>query len=263
MKQTTKPWLPLDVGWWPNIAIELPKPWPRSAVLMDLRWWADQEQMGRKKRPGRPALCERWGWTDWQARATMKDEASWKARLQPASNAPPTPIQNGIPKPLESQEPTSSAHPAHIQPASTRADLQTTHNKQQTLKESSNEDLSVSELWKEINDMRKRAGEGRVLKLTPARRRALGSRLREFSRPDVLRVVEWWLFSQHTRAVFLREGGYTVDTLLRPKFSEYLEFSHQENQAPSKPKSLRDLMEEINEQRAPLNVIPFTSTNQE
>lgn len=264
MKQTTKPWIPLDVGWWQNIAIELPKPWPRDAVMMDLRWWADQEQMGRAKRPGRRGLMSRWGCTERQARSALKSEEEWG---NPTTTAPPVPQQNPTRapdserKPLESQEPPPHLCPSKTPLVSPRAKIQNNRTtEQQTRIESSSEDLSV--LWKDINAIRKRAGATRMLKLTPARRRALGSRLREFSRPDVLRVVEWWLFSQHTRALFLREGGYTVDTLLRPKFSEYLEFSHQENQAPSTKPSLREMMQQSNENRDPLNVIPFTQTQE-
>lgn len=268
MKQTTKPWLPLDVGWWPNIAIELPKPWPRDAVLMDLRWWADQECMGRKKRPGRPALCERWGWTDWQARATMKDEASWKARLQPASSPPPTPIQNGAPKPPESHEPTSNAHPARLQPASTRADLQTTHNKQQTSdpKHKVNPNLGLADTWKKINDARKEGGKARALKLTSKRRRHLNARLQDHKPEDLLRVIDWYLRSSHDRALFLREGGYDVDTLIGTKFDMYLEMAHSDAERVHTPKqgsyrSLSDLLDEALDEPETLNrvVIPFTN----
>ena len=122
---------------------------------------------------------------------------------------------------------------------------------------------SLDALWEQVNAIRTRAGHTRRLALPPARRRVLRARVREHSEEDVLRVIEWWLFSPHDRAEFLREKNIAIKTIISPsKFSEYLEFSYQENQAPSKPKSLRDLMEEINEQRAPLNVYHFNN-NQE
>lgn len=262
-RDAVAPWLPIDSAWWPNIAIEMPKPWPRSAVLMDLRWWSDQERMGRKKRPGRPALCRRWGWTDWQARATMKDEASWKDRLQPASNSHPTPIQNGTPKPPKSQEATSSSPPAHIQPASTCADL---HNNTTTQQHnSSKEDTSVSDLWKEINEARKDAGSARALKLTAKRRRALGARLKEHTTDDMMRVVDWWIHSDHHRATWLRDGGYSIDTILR-HFDEYLDLSHQDakrthDHGKSKREpTMSDLLAERRARRDQLNVVVFPLT---
>ena len=48
MKDKTSPWCPIDVAWWPAIAEALPHPWPDEAAKMDLRWWADQEAMGRE-----------------------------------------------------------------------------------------------------------------------------------------------------------------------------------------------------------------------
>ena len=229
-RDAVAPWLPIDSAWWPNIAIEMPKPWPRSAVLMDLRWWSDQERMGRKKRPGRPALCRRWGWTDWQAWATMKDEASSKDRLQPASNSHPTPIQHGTPKPPKSQEATSSSPPAHIQPASTCADLHNNTTTQDTKDHSSKASMSdkPSQVWERVNEIRKmHTPEARALKLTKARRSALKARLDEHTEEELLRVVEWRESSPHSRAVFLREGGHGVDTLLRAsKFEGYLDASY-------------------------------------
>ena len=225
------PWMPIDAAWWPTIAAEMPPPWTRAAVLMDLRWWADQEKMGRVKRPGRPALCKRWGWTDWQARAAMKDEASWGANLQPASNAPPTSIQDSPPKPLESQEPTSSPPPTHIQPASPRADIQnnTTHNT--NLSECSKEhssNLGLKDLWDQVNVIRFQAGHRRPLKLNKARHRVLAARVSEYSEVEVLRVVSWWMFSKHERATFLRAKGLTIATILRPSnFADYLDFAHE------------------------------------
>jgi len=47
------PWEKMDVAWWPVIAAALVKPWPTEAMLFDLRWWEDQEDISREKRPGR------------------------------------------------------------------------------------------------------------------------------------------------------------------------------------------------------------------
>ena len=76
-ERKTAPWLPIDASWWPTIAAEMPLPWTRAAIMMDLRWWQDQERMGRKKRPGRPTLVKRWGVSDRQVRNALKAEDVW------------------------------------------------------------------------------------------------------------------------------------------------------------------------------------------
>lgn len=71
------PFYTADPRWWDAIAAALPLPWAREAVLMDLRWWADQERVGRQLRPGRRRLAERWGWSEYHARNVIADAASW------------------------------------------------------------------------------------------------------------------------------------------------------------------------------------------
>lgn len=93
-------WVPFDASWWPIVADGLPRPWPREAVLFDLRWWADGERMGRRMRPGRPSLQARWGWSEWAARSTLRSESDWAdplaspAPLQRLSSDPPAPLQS-------------------------------------------------------------------------------------------------------------------------------------------------------------------------
>jgi hypothetical protein len=73
-------WERMEADWWEVIADTLTaagEPWPREAVLMDLRWWAGQEHMGTRKRPGRPTLRKRWGWTDKHVRNVLKAEDEW------------------------------------------------------------------------------------------------------------------------------------------------------------------------------------------
>lgn len=54
------------------------KPWPRGAVRMDLRWWADQVRVGKAARiPGAIVLMQRWCWTHWATRTAMANEAWW------------------------------------------------------------------------------------------------------------------------------------------------------------------------------------------
>jgi hypothetical protein len=67
----------MDAAWWETIAVSLPRPWPREAILQDLRVWADLERRGVVQRPGRPALAERWGVTDWAVKCALKAEDEW------------------------------------------------------------------------------------------------------------------------------------------------------------------------------------------
>jgi len=110
----------MEAAWWPSIADTLAStgaPWPEAAVLMDLRWWDDLSRMnGRDMRPGRPALCRRWAWTEHAARSTMADRPAWADPAKP-DQRPPADRQR-----------TSSAPPANLQPAASQspADLQRT-----------------------------------------------------------------------------------------------------------------------------------------
>jgi hypothetical protein len=153
----------MEAAWWPSIADTLARtgaPWPEAAVLMDLRWWDDLSRMnGRDMRPGRPALCRRWAWTEHAARSTMADRPAWAdpakpdqrppadrqrtssappANLQPISSRPPADLQptssfcdeSGVMMHPDRQR-TSSAPPANLQPTSSRppADLQPTSSR--------------------------------------------------------------------------------------------------------------------------------------
>lgn len=81
-------WVPFDADSWPIVAEYLAKPWPREAILFDLRWWADQERMGRQARPGRTALRDRWGVTDWQAKKALLAEQEWGDPSRSTSDPP-------------------------------------------------------------------------------------------------------------------------------------------------------------------------------
>ena len=104
----TAPWLPLDVDWWPAIAASMPLPWPRAAILADLRWWADRERMGRGSRPGRPALAARWGVTGHAARTAMREAEAWAC---PIHGDPLDTVQTP-----GHRQPVASGSPARRQP---------------------------------------------------------------------------------------------------------------------------------------------------
>ena len=259
-QQQTAPWLPMDANWWPTIAAEMPRPWTRAAVLMDLRWWADQERMGRAKRPGRPTLAKRWGWKDKRTRLILKAENEWgtpskaeNKKGQPRASQGPTRGQDSAPKPTESQDRGANEGPYEGQPRAPRADL---HKTQDTTTEALGAKAPMSDkpsqVWDKVNEIRKRhSPEARALKLTKARRSVLKARLEEHTEEELLRVVEWRESSPHHRAQFLRDGGHGIDTLLRAsKFEGYLDASFGD-QAPTirKRNGLMDPMTAIRKAR--------------
>lgn len=56
---------------WPALASELPRPWSREAVELDLVYWRREQQAGRYA-PGRKLLQRRWGWTDLPTRVLVE-----------------------------------------------------------------------------------------------------------------------------------------------------------------------------------------------
>ena len=82
MNKTTRPWFACPVEAWHEIATALiasGQPWSRSTAIADLRWHADQVEVGRKdKLPGVPYFQKRWGWSQRQARKLIKvDVCDW------------------------------------------------------------------------------------------------------------------------------------------------------------------------------------------
>ena len=62
--------------------------------------------------------------------------------------------------------------------------------------------------------------------LTKARRSKLRERLSDFTADELVEALRWMMTSRHPRAVFLQEGGYNVDTLLRASnTAQYVEMS--------------------------------------
>lgn len=122
---------PMDAAWWPEIANALPRPWPKEAAWMDLRWWRGQvratarvaqeivrDGRGRFKvarMPGRPALRARWGWTDHGVQTLLADEASWRDRwtqaAEPAADSESTANQQPADSEPTAAGPTNAANP--------------------------------------------------------------------------------------------------------------------------------------------------------
>ena len=123
---------PMEAVWWPVIAASIPKPWPREAAMMDLRWWSGQEAATRSLQmrrvatmPGRPALAARWGWTDWAVKSLLRAEPEWADPLRETSaSAPPALRQPAASEPpaaersnADNTQESASAPPALRQPA--------------------------------------------------------------------------------------------------------------------------------------------------
>ena len=202
-------------------------------------------------------IMEYAAWSKWQSHNFKKEFVPFRnhwvsndSGQKPDKNVTATPTISAT---CDDKPDAYAGHSRARAVLNTPTTLQTTVNKTHKADKD-----SLDALWEKVNAIRTRAGHTRKLSLPPARRRVLRARVKDFNAEDVLRVIEWWLFSPHDKAVWLRENGIRMDTIISPsKFHKYLEYSHEENQASSKPKSLRDLMEEINEQREPLNVYHF------
>jgi hypothetical protein len=102
---------------------------------MDLRWWSDQERTtnGQIRRPGRPSLAIRWGWTDRQARSIMADTAAWSdPKLLTRQSERPADVQRA-----------SSERPADVQRASNERPATSTTNAENIKEMSSERPASV------------------------------------------------------------------------------------------------------------------------
>lgn len=99
-------WERMEASWWPAVANRIERPWPREAVMMDLRWWRGQEFVrGKKLLPGRPALQQRWGWKDWDVRVILRAEKEWEDPLK----ASPAPDSTSVPPVFTSSTPESTS----------------------------------------------------------------------------------------------------------------------------------------------------------
>jgi hypothetical protein len=253
MTKKVAPWLAFDVRLWPSIAAALGKPWPAEAVQFDLAWQADQIKVGRFTRLGRSKLQNRWGWS------------AWKVRDITTSSSPPAHHQKTAAKPARLLDQTTSSPPAHHQLAGESLIYnKTTDQHINNNVELATPALELAVLWQRLNDLR----DGRALKLNAARAKVLRARLSEHSAAEILQVVEWRHTSQHPRAIYLREQGYGIDTLLRAgKFAGYLELVgtgwQQASAAASPMAALQQAIREREQAEAGVDassVIPFRTT---
>ncbi len=142
MKFGVDPIVAMDSRWWPAIAdalIASGAPWPEDAILADLRWWQDQERMGRAVRPGRPTLEKRWKVGGTVAKRLLKSEALWgletkatserPADDQPATSAPPVEPDESA----QNDQPATSDRPATVPTRVGTEEQKTEEQKEQQL----------------------------------------------------------------------------------------------------------------------------------
>lgn len=253
-KRKTAPWVPNQTDWWADTVgslLEWGGAWDRGSVMMDLRWWADQERMGRRKRPGRVALSRRWGWSDKRTRAAMKNESTWGDPQQVPKNqkvplgdhSGTTEGPNGAPKPPKSQRARNHRGTTEVPPGSPRADLHKNTRTQPHTYEGAKAPLPdkpdpTADTWARMLEIRAwHRPKARTIKLTGYRRRVLNGRLKDHDAEALLRVTEWHYTSNHTTATWNREQGHDLDTLIRPaNFDRYLEIAHSEADHSHHPK---------------------------
>lgn len=236
MSHTVTGWGRLEWSWWPDIADAIEGPWPRHAVLMDLRYWqAVQLQGGR--RPGRPTLARRWSWPDRATRCVMRDEAAWSdpivddlrpTRVQLSSNSRPTRVQDSGANHAKTQKRSSSPRPTRVQPASNSRP-----HARSSYEETKDDYEALKALWARLMVERSRHEPGsRGLKLTDDRSRKLRRALSDVAHlgddPEatLITTLRWVYTSPHIRAKGARSVG-ALDCMLQPsKTVAYAELSN-------------------------------------
>ena len=206
------------------------------------------------------------GWTGWKAGKLLQEVKANYAEWQgyPAkptqTNQKPTTNQPDAPVITDSCEPEPTRNQPQTNQLRARDPSYTPKPLHPTEPSTSDKD-SAADLWNEINKTRKETGSARALSLTQKRRRFLTARLRKKDgRENVLRVVDWWLRSDHHRAVWVREN-YGWDTVQR-KFDEYLELSYEDakrvhDHRTPKREGITEMLARRNRERDGLNVVSF------
>ncbi len=238
-------WFPVNADDWPVMAEALTKPWPLEAIMMDLRWWQDQERIGKRKRPGRPALRARWGASEWETRSALKAESVWGSPLRfssgspvplqpPSSDSPVVATANADNGPESSSDsPAGLQFPSSDSPHARLQQRTETENKQGASAPPDEASGQASECWDLWRSYRKRARRAP----SDTARGLINGRIKDYSVEDVKTVIRWAHDSSHKRAVYLRENDHVKpSTLFRPdNFVAYLEMSDRVNGSPAKP----------------------------
>jgi len=244
-----EPYTDMNIRWWPDIAASLTKPWPQKAALMDLRYQDDQVRMGFMKRPmGRGKLATRWGWKPNKVYDLLQRSDEWKSNLKRADRFPTENKQKSEAKPPKSQEVTNRKKTGSRQNPKSSLIYNKTTKQQNHI---------YTDFWAQILD----AKGGRKMKLNKKRIKMLKVLLDTYTETNIIDVVKWWQTSNHSRAQFLREGSYSINTILNEdKFEQYFGFLNEPTKAPAAGKGfasslLQGFLDDIND----TNVIPFST----
>jgi hypothetical protein len=128
-------WEPLPSAVWQEVAPLLPQPWTHGQAAHDLRVYAAQVKLSRRRRmPGRPALSARWGWTDHRVRCLLRAESDWRLIQQSPARRQPVASRSPALQTIEQVKPSAvaSPSPARRQPVAIRAEVQTSDITHQT-----------------------------------------------------------------------------------------------------------------------------------
>ena len=198
------------------------------ATLGELEAWSATNSRQRTVKARKDAVSAVEQWTD---RGLAVDK-KWTGGAE---------VQAPKPKPIgQAVDKKRTAH--------TGANLQTTElqnykNNNKGLLETAEKkpDDTTSDVWKQVNALRRTAGK-RVWGLNDSRRTALKARIKEHSAEEVVSVFRWFINSPD--AEWNRDNWKTpADTLLRPKnFLGYLERSQSPESTTAPAKSPQNVL---------------------
>ena len=245
---------------WAVTVEQLPKPWPRESAEFDLVF---HHAGGHGRIPSRRKLMERWGWSERAVRSTVRGFAVEMGLLTPA--APTVPQQcpkvaPTAPQPDKVEPTVSSADaPKAPQQCPKAAPEMSTGAVEKDLDKDIDKDTTSNPDGSD-GAQEQPAGEGKATKtrkdfarcadawqaakpggarpsMSKGQGKAMRARMGEYGADAVVDVISWASNSRHDRAVFLRERGLSLVTLMgATKFEMYLDFAREEAQKRSRPK---------------------------
>ena len=240
-QQLSKSWIALPSASWTRERLHIAGEWPAALAVADLRFWADPlAPHNGMTRPSVRALALTWGWKRGRVHALIQDSPRWEDDRTATGQRPDSDrtadqgINGAINRESDSDRTATGQRPDSA-PISTRA--QNTNTNTNTPIRSSKEDVDFERAAKRYAELAPARGlKGR----RPARKgrpgQSMAARIREHGIEDVLRVLDWWATSSHSRASFLRREGIGLRTIMSPeKFETYSQMSKTSPSASSAP----------------------------
>lgn len=232
-------WLRLSAEAWPAIAAALPAPWPAEAVGTDLGWWRDQLAQGRVARiPSHRSLAERWGWSEWHARRALRQLGPQPTENREKTERRPTAQQEsqvshydaaGLSRlDDEDRERAEAAAPTHDHAAEVERQVAARlleEEAEERRAEETRRAIAAGSVELQAARVELERRQGRAME--PGDLAALRARMSRAaggctSAEEVLLVDRWARESPHREAVFLRDIGAGVRTLLNDRFPQRL-----------------------------------------